>query len=973
MFYYFKKIGSGMCNKKNVLILMLAVFAFLLLPLAVNAGVIGDIFKKVGAIALYETLGAILSLAIYFFGFLASLLMTVFVTVAKYNNFLAQEAVTIGWTIVRDLANMFVVAGILLVAVGTLLNIESYSYKKLLPKLIIGAIVINFSKMIMGFMIDISQVITLTFVHGFEDVVAGNLFQAIGIEGLLGIRVDELIQSASGDQVLALLGSLILATIVLVVTAATILVLIAYFIGRVIILWVAIVLSPLLFVLPFVPSGDKFASQVWSMISKQLFSGPLVTFFLWLSFTIMGMITSEGQSLLAPGVPVDRATEFSMLLTRFATTTGVLNFIVVIGLLWTSLMMAQQLGAVGGKLAGNLAGKIQGAGKWLAKTPSLAAGRKLDKWSIAAQKRMGIDKPVSLRPSIIKSSWESSRKRKEEAFYKGMGVAGGMEDKFNRVLSLGKDKTFEAEVERGSYKNSEKKRISEAGVESDIMLNRLDGVIKYDKDGNPVAVRGQESAAQGIAEIMMANHDINEVLLDPKLNKGALKKNNGVIKEGPEALEAWIKSVFRNESEERQAMIYEDMAAIGLANKDPHYYGRVSRNRDTGKAEWVKVDPKDEGDREMITGMQAKGQIGNGSWEELSDADKAKVKNKKHAGIAAKYLAKKEDQAIARELVPQNILRQTFDAKTGERGWDKHLDDFGKENLKVAASAIIGQWGRTKDETRKALRENIGAIAEYARSTEIDDEATRANLYKVLDTIMGTDRVKGGEGGGFGEREAVEERLKNFSPGEGGQKNHQTEIARKERIVQASGERESELILERKKVEEEEKKYEDIKGNLQPEVAEKTREEIKTKKERIINELAMVRAGGQTAQQEIYAVHQPAAAQQLAEQLNSESFGVAPEAVAEIAKNINDSIEKALTAAAGAEKPDFSGLFKELGNNLDKLKGTLKSEKQNEIFDFTRDIDKVQGPDLQKKLLGQIKLLTRSMMQASNRAPATKK
>lgn len=958
-----------MCNKKNVLILMLAVFAFLLLPLAVNAGVIGDIFKKVGAIALYETLGAILSLAIYFFGFLASLLMTVFVTVAKYNNFLAQEAVTIGWTIVRDLANMFVVAGILLVAVGTLLNIESYSYKKLLPKLIIGAIVINFSKMIMGFMIDISQVITLTFVHGFEDVVAGNLFQAIGIEGLLGIRVDELIQSASGDQVLALLGSLILATIVLVVTAATILVLIAYFIGRVIILWVAIVLSPLLFVLPFVPSGDKFASQVWSMISKQLFSGPLVAFFLWLSFTIMGMITSEGQSLLAPGVPVDRSIEFSMLLSRFATTTGVLNFIVVIGLLWTSLMMASQMGAVGGKLAGNLAGKIQGAGKWLAKTPSLAAGRKLDKWSIAAQKRMGIDKPVSLRPSIIKSSWESSRKRKEEAFYKGMGVAGGMEDKFNRVLSLGKDKTFEAEVERGSYKNSEKKRISEAGVESDIMLNRLDGVIKYDKDGNPVAVRGQESAAQGIAEIMMANHDINEILLDPRLNKGALDKN-GVIKEGPEALEAWIKNVFRNESEERQAMIYEDMAAIGLANKDPHYYGRVSRNRDTGKAEWVKVDPEDEDDSQMIADMQAKRQIGGGSWEKLSDADKAKATNKKHARIAAAYLAKKEDQAIARELVPQNILRQNYDKKTGKRDFDKHLDDFGKENLKVAAKAIIGQWGRTKPETRKALKEHIGAIAEYAASDEIGD-ATRADLYKVLDTIMGTDRVKGGEGGGFGEREAVEERLKNFSPGEGGQKNHQTEIARKERIVQASGERESELILERKKVEEEEKKYEDIKGNLQPEVAEKTREEIKTKKERIINELAMVRAGGQTAQQEIYAVHQPAAAQQLAERLDSESFGVAPEAVAEIAKNINDSIEKALTAAAGAEKPDFSGLFKELGNNLDKLKGTLKSEKQNEIFNFTKDIDKIQGPDLQKELLGQIKLLTKSMMRASNR-PATK-
>jgi len=414
-------------------------------------------------------------------------------------------------------------------------------------------------------------------------------------------------------------------------------------------------------------------------------------------------------------------------------------------------------------------------------------------------------------------------------------------------------------------------------------------------------------------------------------------------------------------------MIYEDMAAIGLANKDPHYYGRVSRNRDTGKAEWVKVDPEDEDDSQMIADMQAKRQIGGGSWEKLSDADKAKATNKKHARIAAAYLAKKEDQAIARELVPQNILRQNYDKKTGKRDFDKHLDDFGKENLKVAAKAIIGQWGRTKPETRKALKEHIGAIAEYAASDEIGD-ATRADLYKVLDTIMGTDRVKGGEEGGFGEEEAVKKRLKNFRPNEGGQENHQAEIVRKKKVVQDSEKSEPELQRE---VEDAEYKYHQAvnskTGGLGSPEAVVAKEIYEKKKV----ELETVRSAGQTAQQEIYAVHQPGAAQQLAERLDSESFSVAPAAVEEIAKNINDSIEKALTVAAGAEKPDFSGLFKDLGNNLDKLKGTLKPQKQNEIFNFTRDIDKVQGPDLQKELLGQIKLLTKSMMRASNR-PATK-
>ena len=76
------------------------------------------------------------------------LLMRVLVSIAEFNNFINAQPIVLGWTIVRDVCNMFFVVIMLVIAFATVLRIENYSYKKLLPKLVIMAILINFSKMI---------------------------------------------------------------------------------------------------------------------------------------------------------------------------------------------------------------------------------------------------------------------------------------------------------------------------------------------------------------------------------------------------------------------------------------------------------------------------------------------------------------------------------------------------------------------------------------------------------------------------------------------------------------------------------------------------------------------------------------------------------------------------------------------------------------------------------------------------------
>ncbi|HRY63453.1 MAG TPA: hypothetical protein P5267_02550, partial [Patescibacteria group bacterium] len=352
---------------------------------------------------LFMIVSWLIYIPIYFVGFvISSLLMPLMIVVANYNEFIQQPGVTIGWTMVRDLANMFIVAGILLIAIGTLLNIETYSYKKLLPKLILGAIAINFSKMIVGLLIDISQVITLTFVHAFSKIAAGNLIYAIGLDKILSMSAAPSMIVSGIPAQLALIGSLLLGVIMLVITAAVLLVLVAFFVGRIITIWISIVLSPLLFVGSMLPGVGKFTGQIWQNLSKQLVAGPMLAFFLWLSFTILSVTTAGGMSAQFDSSLLGYSKDdINIFFSQFGSVGTILNFILVIGLLMASLMMASQLGAAGGKLAGNLMGGLQKAGKAMVKTPLLGAGRKLDKWSIGAQKGMGIEKPISMRPSII--------------------------------------------------------------------------------------------------------------------------------------------------------------------------------------------------------------------------------------------------------------------------------------------------------------------------------------------------------------------------------------------------------------------------------------------------------------------------------------------------------------------------------------------------------------------------------------------
>src|SRR3990167_1429945 len=137
-------------------LLLLATAIFLVLPKSVNANVLdvgADVIKTITASPMLIAIGVIAALMTVLFGAINSLIISAIVTLTSYNNFVNESSIIGAWVIIRDLCNMFFILILLVVAFAAILRIESYQWKKILPKLLIMAVLINFSRTFCGLII----------------------------------------------------------------------------------------------------------------------------------------------------------------------------------------------------------------------------------------------------------------------------------------------------------------------------------------------------------------------------------------------------------------------------------------------------------------------------------------------------------------------------------------------------------------------------------------------------------------------------------------------------------------------------------------------------------------------------------------------------------------------------------------------------------------------------------------------------
>lgn len=315
----------------------------------------------VGAIS--DIINSFDTLMIRLLAFFAKLLGKLFtwvvgmlVQVAGYNDFLKATAVVTGWVIVRDLANMFFVLILLVISIATILRVEAYSYKKLLPKLLLMAVLINFSKTICGIIIDFSQVIMLTFVNAFQAAAGANFFQALGVHQMFDL--DNLAGEAGApDQQWDLVGTAFLALLVVLIATITVGVLMVVLVARIVVLWTLIVLSPLAFLLASFPQGQTYAKQWWDEFSKYVISGPVLAFFIWLALIVAGGGTASTE------IGVDStALDTANGLGAVGKYNNLSSLVVGVTMLLVGLMFTQKLGVVGSSVAGAALSGLRRAG-----------------------------------------------------------------------------------------------------------------------------------------------------------------------------------------------------------------------------------------------------------------------------------------------------------------------------------------------------------------------------------------------------------------------------------------------------------------------------------------------------------------------------------------------------------------------------------------------------------------------------------
>jgi len=139
------------------------------------------------------------------------------------------------WAFVRDLANIFLVLGLIVIALGIILGIKEYEAKRTLPVLIIVALLINFTPVICGWIIDFSNYLMKHLLTGGFN---NSFVQAIS-NGL---------QSQGGkDPLRAIIDALVF--IIFAIVAIVVIVLYCLlFLVRYVFLWVLIIFSPIAFV-----------------------------------------------------------------------------------------------------------------------------------------------------------------------------------------------------------------------------------------------------------------------------------------------------------------------------------------------------------------------------------------------------------------------------------------------------------------------------------------------------------------------------------------------------------------------------------------------------------------------------------------------------------------------------------------------------------------------------------------------------
>jgi hypothetical protein len=342
------------------------------------------------------------------------------------RNVIQTSIVQSGFGVTLALANLGFVLGIIIIALATILRRETYGIKQILWKLVAAAILVNFSLVIAGPIIEFSQSITDFFmasaIPGQQNTAGGQLYSYLQFASRMATVfqpqrfmapdakcsqantatevVNECLgglakQAANGmgktiGAVLAPLVSILGVVIGLIIIVVVLFVFFITLLIRYIYLSILLILMPLAWVAWVFPRFSQQWSKWWGKFFQWTFYPPIVIFFVWLVLQA-GAAMDKNINPFAGGVTSGSLPGFNSTGNPFFATISqlpgaaitpiidtLLRAILLCGLLIGGMIAAQSMSITGAGMAVSAAKGIQkGITSWTGRQ-----GKKLGRFGL---------------------------------------------------------------------------------------------------------------------------------------------------------------------------------------------------------------------------------------------------------------------------------------------------------------------------------------------------------------------------------------------------------------------------------------------------------------------------------------------------------------------------------------------------------------------------------------------------------------
>lgn len=315
------------------------------------------------------------------------------------------DAIQSAWKIIRDIMNVAIIAGFVAVSISTIIGVQSYNANRFLTRLIIAALLVNFSYFFAGAIIDAANYVTVsvytTNVLGenrCKQTVEGKLPTYSNIGGVVYFKTpqaavcsisnyfgatiglgtwQELKKSIAGpsgtasDQNLVFVG---IFGILFLSTAGFVFFTIALqLLGRFVALIFLLITSPIGVAGMNIPYVDKYANKWWEALIGQALFAPMFFVLVTIAITVFAGYRKifVSQDHLAAGFSSLGSGDADLMLKAIPL---VMAFAVGIALLYAAQKIADQWSKAGAEYFGEIYGALDKYRGWYGNAYQIVAG-----------------------------------------------------------------------------------------------------------------------------------------------------------------------------------------------------------------------------------------------------------------------------------------------------------------------------------------------------------------------------------------------------------------------------------------------------------------------------------------------------------------------------------------------------------------------------------------------------------------------